>query len=182
MKGFTLIETLIALAILGLISLYMTSFFKNQNLYYNRQINSIEIRGDVRSAMDMVIREASMAGYNPHKIKFNGIEFKSDTLKIRADLNEDGDLMDDNEFIQYVFDENNMLRITSTDTVIMLENMTGYSMVFKDKKDDIITDTIKYGDIVKAEFFVEAQTKIKNTRGSFSLRSSVSPKNLSIKD
>ncbi len=63
--GFTLIELLIAMVIGMLVLWGIFSFFISQNHTFKLQEQIAEMQQNVRTGMDMMVREIRMAGYNP---------------------------------------------------------------------------------------------------------------------
>lgn len=55
-KGFSLVEILIAIAILGLLLTALTSFFISQNRQYVVQTEIVTMQDNARAAMDFVVR------------------------------------------------------------------------------------------------------------------------------
>ena len=103
--GFTIIELLIAMTIMGFIIAAMFSFSIAQRKYFSVQEEISEMTQNTRAAMDMIAGELSMAGYNPSgAAAFSGIPYSASQLQIYADLNGDGDRADPNENIIYTYD------------------------------------------------------------------------------
>jgi type IV pilus assembly protein PilW len=103
--GFTIIELLIAMTIMGFIIAAMFSFSITQRKYFSVQEEISEMTQNTRAAMDMITGELSMAGYNPSgAAAFSGIPYSASQLQIYADLNGDGDRADSNENIIYAYD------------------------------------------------------------------------------
>jgi type IV pilus assembly protein PilW len=109
-SGFTLVELIVAMAI-GLVIIGASyRVFEVQNKILHNQEQIVEMQQNVRAAMDMMTREARMAGYNPADAGFTGITVASSQLTIRADLDGDAAIAGQ-EYIIYTFDSANM-RIT----------------------------------------------------------------------
>lgn len=72
-KGFTLIELFIAMAVSGIIaSAIFTAFFSQQKSYLaQEQVSAMQ--QNLRAAMDIMMREFRMAGYDPHEDSGAGI-------------------------------------------------------------------------------------------------------------
>ncbi|HOC87891.1 MAG TPA: prepilin-type N-terminal cleavage/methylation domain-containing protein [Prolixibacteraceae bacterium] len=101
-KGFTLIELMIAMVV-GLVVLAATySVFTVQNKTLLTQEKLASIYQNARIAMDMMIRDISMAGYNPTGTAAAGITAANvSSIRFTMDLNEDGVLDATNEDITY---------------------------------------------------------------------------------
>ena len=91
-RGFTIVELVVGLAI-GLILLGVAvKIFLVQQRSYSVQEQLSEMQQNIRSAMDMIVRETKMAGYDPADIGFVGIGDNSSatSIQILADLDGDG--------------------------------------------------------------------------------------------
>lgn len=117
-RGFTLVELLIAMALALVILASLASTFVFQRKTYDVQQEISEMIQTARAAMDTMSREVRMAGFNPTgamqttdptAANFVGIPYDSTQLQIIADLNEDGETDgsssddDSNEEIVYKF-------------------------------------------------------------------------------
>ncbi len=102
-RGFTIVELLVGLAI-GLILLGVAvKIFLVQQRAYSVQEQLSEMQQNIRAAMDMIVKESKMAGYNPTGASFNGITYDTSQLQILADLTGDGNTDDPNESITYKY-------------------------------------------------------------------------------
>jgi prepilin-type N-terminal cleavage/methylation domain-containing protein len=100
--GFTLIETLIALAMSSVLLASMYSFYLSQKRAYDLREQVAEMQQNVRSGMALLAREIRMAGYNPAGMPGVGVvEAGPQVLRITMDLNNDGDTNDANEDVTY---------------------------------------------------------------------------------
>ncbi len=63
-KGVTLIELLVALIILGIVSGAIYRLFVIQTSAYTVQDQTVEVQQSVRSAMEILLRDLRMAGYD----------------------------------------------------------------------------------------------------------------------
>ena len=101
-QGFTLIELLIGLAISLILMGVAVSIFNVQRKSYTLQEQVTEMQQNVRAAMDMMVREIRMTGYDPTDLGFVGIGTNTTTLlQILADLDGNGTTTDTNEDITY---------------------------------------------------------------------------------
>jgi type IV pilus assembly protein PilW len=100
--GFTLIEVLIGLAIIGIVSATILSSFQSQQRSYIVQENVAAMQQNLRAGMDMMVREIRMAGYDPTGKDVAGIESAgSNVIIFSKDKNGDEDTDDSNEYITY---------------------------------------------------------------------------------
>lgn len=89
--GFTLIELVIGLAITMILMGIAISIFNVQRKSYSMQEQVTEMQQTVRTAMDMMVREIRMAGYDPTNAGFVGIATNTTTLlRILSDLDGNG--------------------------------------------------------------------------------------------
>ena len=100
--GFTLIEMVVGMAV-GMIFLGVAvRLFVLQQAAFDKQGEVTQMQQNIRAAMDMVVREAKMAGYNPTGADITtGITYATDELKIVADIDGDGTTTSSNEEIIY---------------------------------------------------------------------------------
>ena len=143
-RGLTLIELMVAMSIGMIVLGALTATFILQRKAYIAQEQIIEMTQIARAAMDMIGREARMAGYfnpsnpmqrdssaNPH---FVGMPATDSRLEILADLNGDGDTGDANEHIIYTFDSANRMirRNTGGGAQPFAENIQDFSFMYLD--------------------------------------------------
>ena len=108
-RGFTLIELLIAMAIGLVVITSISSAFISQRKTYAIQEQIAEMTQSARAAMDMIIREVRMAGYDPTGSAGAGIvSATSNSINFTLDITDDagtgppdGDTGDSNENITY---------------------------------------------------------------------------------
>ena len=118
-SGFTFVELLIAVAVSGIVLGAISMAFISQRKTYAVQEQLTEMMQTARAAMDMISREARMAGYDPtgslqrHDPSYSdfvGIPYNTSQLEIIADITDDdcdgegdGDTNDCHEDIAYRF-------------------------------------------------------------------------------
>jgi prepilin-type N-terminal cleavage/methylation domain-containing protein len=102
--GFTIIELLIAIAIMGIIIGALFSFSIAQRKYFSLQAQISEMTQNTRAALDMIGGEVAMAGYSPSGTASLRIPYSLAQLQIYADVNGNGIETDPNENITYTFD------------------------------------------------------------------------------
>ena len=61
--GFTLIETMVTLAILGLVMLAITSVYKGSTMLWVKTDQQRDVQQNARIALQQMIREIRQAGY-----------------------------------------------------------------------------------------------------------------------
>src|SRR5215510_2379243 len=103
-SGFTLVETLLVLAIGGLVLGGLFHLFITQPQLSEAQDTVRDMVQNARVALEVMTREIRMAGYNPTGASFAGVTYTPTQLHLRADLNGDGDTDGPDEDIRYTYD------------------------------------------------------------------------------
>jgi type IV pilus assembly protein PilW len=96
--GFTIVELLVAMALTGLVAAAIYKAFGSQQKVYSMQDQAAEMQQDMRAAMEVMVTELRMAGYDPTRAGYDpkveaGAGFKSATsssIEFTADLNKNG--------------------------------------------------------------------------------------------
>lgn len=110
MRGFTLLEVVVALAI-GLMLLgTLYTFFLTQKKAYNVQEQVAEMQQNARAAMDMMVNELRMAGFDPFNTPSLGrivtaasgqIRFTQNITRTNPPYDPDEDVDDPDEDVTY---------------------------------------------------------------------------------
>ena len=136
--GFTLIELMISMTISLVVLAAIAASFTVQNRQNSAEEQLGQMQQNVRGALDLMIREIQMAGYNPAGGTFNGIETStSTTLRIKLDLDSTGVATDGaTDDISYSFDSSTGL-ITRTlnntsSSATLADNITAFSFTYLD--------------------------------------------------
>ncbi len=89
--GFSMIELMIAISIVGVILIALSATFQRSGRLYTTQNVSAALQEEVRASVEIMAREIRMAGYDPFKTGDFEIETATAThLLFTLDLNEDG--------------------------------------------------------------------------------------------
>ena len=116
--GFTLTELLIGMVIVAVMGIGMVSLFRVQHQTYVSQNEGVMSTQNVRAGMDMMAREIRNAGYDPYGGAGAGVsQWTSTRFAFTADLNGDGDILDDAESVTYFYDAADSLLVRSTSGV-----------------------------------------------------------------
>ena len=101
-NGFTLIELLISLAVGSLLLASIYNFYITQSKIHAVREQVAEMHQNARIGMALMSRELRMAGYDPTGCNCAGIFVPTaNTIRVKMDLNEDGDVLDPDEDITY---------------------------------------------------------------------------------
>ena len=137
--GFTIVELVVGLALTLIILGVVISVFNVQSKSYCLQEQLTEMQQNVRAAMDMMVREIKMAGYDPAGNGFNGIVYDTTQLQILADLDGNGTATGTNENITYRY-------YNTSDYPFQIKRKTG-SGSFQPFAENIQTFTFDYLNI-----------------------------------
>ncbi|MGA1843831.1 MAG: PilW family protein [bacterium] len=100
--GFTLVELLLALFISAVMAAAIFNFFIAQNKSYSVQDQVAEMQQNMRAAINLMVKEIRMAGYDPTGEAGAGIvAAESRSITFTLDLDGDKGLTDYNEYITY---------------------------------------------------------------------------------
>lgn len=108
-KGFSLVELLVYTLIFGIASTAMYTLFISNSKSASSQENTMEMTQDLRGAMDLLMREIRMSGFDPTESTNAGFisdandlyDTDSDSIHFTMDYDEDGALTGSNEDINY---------------------------------------------------------------------------------
>jgi type IV pilus assembly protein PilW len=103
-KGLSLIELVVALALAGIISLFIYRTYTVQRRSYVHQDQLLQMQQNLRMGMEMILREIQMAGFDPSIQKTAGagiIQAADQSVQFAMDLDMDGDCQDTDEDVTY---------------------------------------------------------------------------------
>jgi len=193
-RGYTLQELLVAIPLGMLILAGVTTTFVSQSRSYHAQEQINEMQQNARAAMDIMVREIKMAGYNPMGAAAfdNGIPDLT-KYEVLADLNDDGD-MDDlvtddpNEKITYTFQDDPTRQIfrdinDGNGPQLLAENIDDLTITYLE--DDGVTVATNVADVRQVKIDITARTRNPDpnflTNGgirTYNITSFVTPPNL----
>ena len=136
-RGFTLAELLIGLFVSGIVMTTILSAYYSQNKSYAVQEQMAAMVQNLRAAIDIMIRETRMAGYDPTGTANAGIVAANSTsLTLTEDIDGDGAITGD-ESITYALadsdaDGDNDLERNSN---LIAENIDALDFVYLDEND-----------------------------------------------
>src|SRR5215831_17592004 len=99
--GMTLVEVLIAMAIVGVIMGALSNTFMTQRKVYALQENVSAMTQQAQTAMEIITREIRNAGTNPTGAAFTPVTYSATQLELRTDRNGNGNTNDPDEHIIY---------------------------------------------------------------------------------
>jgi type IV pilus assembly protein PilW len=141
-RGFTVIELMLAIAIVGVVMASFYSVYISQQSSYVRQEKVAAMHQNIRSAMYHMGREIRMAGLDPTgeagagmvKAETDLIQFTEDIQGVNTDDPPDGDTADSNEDITYSLNDADgdgdmdLVRDTGGGRMLIAENII--SLIF----------------------------------------------------
>jgi type IV pilus assembly protein PilW len=131
-RGFTIIELVVGLAISLILLGVAVKIFLVQQRAYSVQEQLSEMQQNIRSAMDMIVRETKMAGFDPADLGFVGIGNNSGatSIQILADINGEDGVLGDDEDITYSYDAADLQIERNGAGNPIAENITGFTVLY----------------------------------------------------
>lgn len=161
-EGFTLVELLSVLLILGIILAGVYSLFLSQQRAFSAQEQIMELDEEIRSALDLMTREIRLAGYKTAGATFNGVTTASATsIHILADLDQDGVIGDPsttNEDITYTYDAATLQIWRNSTSFPVAENVTGLNFFYTLKDGSMTTTPADLTAIRKVNISITGRT------------------------
>jgi type IV pilus assembly protein PilW len=143
--GFTYVETLLALTIGGLILGSLIHLCITQPQLSEAQDTMRDMVQNARIALEVMTREIKMAGYNPTGAYFDGVTCAPTQLRLRADLNGDGDTDDPDEDIRYAYDAEaqQIIRADRTGQEPLAEYIQAFTLTGLDAQGKLTTASVR---------------------------------------
>lgn len=149
-KGFSLIEIMVAIAIMSILSIAMIKTYTGFTRVYTTQEVAAGVQQDLRASLNIMTQDIRMAGFDPTDSDNFGVEVATATnIRITSDTDMDG-AVDDSGFerITYNFDAgtNQLQQILyettgSESTQPVVDNVTNVAFTYFDE-DNNITATL----------------------------------------
>jgi len=132
--GFTVIELLIAMAMMGVILAAVFTFAIAQGQFLSTREQVTQMTQGARAAMDMLTHEIDIAGYNPTGAALSGVTFNTAQLQLQADLDGDGDTdaLDENIIYTYNATTRQIFRNTGDGDQPLANNITAFTFEYLD--------------------------------------------------
>jgi len=180
-SGFTILEITIGLAISVILLGTAIKILLIQHKTFTVQEDISEMQQYMRSAMDIIVKDCRMSGYDPAGIGVSGISIASTgTMTVQADYDGDG-IISNTESITYTYDDMNdqIDRESGAGAQPFAENIAALTFSYFDE-DGVATSTVS--GIRQIQITITGRTEhIDTTYGDYkyaTLTSFVTPKNL----
>ncbi|MFA5032100.1 MAG: prepilin-type N-terminal cleavage/methylation domain-containing protein [bacterium] len=141
-KGLTMIELIVTLVILGIIMTLAISLQIHNQQLYKRETSLIDLRTNVRGALDIMVEDLRSAGFNPEEAPAPAftpgvVDAQSNLIWIRTDTDTDG-VYDIGEEIGYSISDGNLYKNKNmngvTDTSIIARGIDYLEFRYMDNK------------------------------------------------
>lgn len=149
-QGFTVVEFLIACALLSVLMATMVKLFTLINYTYTTQNAAASVQQVVRTGIDIMTQNIRMAGFNPLQLAGVGIQADSsaDSIRFSYDKNADGIIDDENdaddndEVVRYLHEDNQLKRqLGDGNRIGILDNVTDLTFTYLDENDQVTADS-----------------------------------------
>jgi len=146
--GFTLIELMIAMAVVSIVMAAVAGVFTVLSRNYTAQNVAAAVQQDVRNGVERMAKDIRMAGLNPLKTADAGFgAVSADSIEIRADRNING-VIDaaDKEHITYFFSDNRLIRRFNADAATdhtLARDVTDLRFTYLDDLDAATSDPLE---------------------------------------
>jgi len=137
--GFTVVELLIACALVSILMAAMVKLFTVINSTYTTQNAAASVQQVVRTGIDIMTQNIRMAGFNPLQLAGVGIQADSsaDSIHFSFDRNEDGFIdiengtEDNYEIVRYFHHDNKLKRkIGAGNNMSIIDNVTDLTFTY----------------------------------------------------
>ncbi len=182
--GFTLIELLAGILITGVLLAALYYVFTSQQEAFSAQEQVAEMNQNIRGALDLMTREIRLAGYKTSTETFNGIQTAaSNSIRVLADLDRNGDTSGANEDITYTYDAGTMQIWRNDVSLPIADNITNLSFSYTLIDGSVTPSPSNLANIRKVTITVAARTTHPDKAGLYrtiSLTTDVTPRNLAL--
>ncbi len=182
-RGYTLIELLAGIFLSAILLAELYSVFTSQQVVFSAQEQVAEMTQSTRAALDLMTREIRLAGYKTTTGTFNGIQTATlHTIRVLADLDQNGDTSGPNEDITYTYDSASLQIWRNGATLPIADNITDLSFLYTLADGSTTTNPSNPADIRKVKISINARTNYRDrATGEYRiivLTSEVTPRNL----
>jgi prepilin-type N-terminal cleavage/methylation domain-containing protein len=132
-RGFTLVEILVTVAILGAVMVILSTIMMSSNRTHRKTVRQAEIQTDLRQAIDLIAAELRQAGADSASVGILPVVYADSVqVHVRADLNSNGTIQtaEPSEDITYSYNtgSGSIMRNPGTGAVVMLPNVTAMQL------------------------------------------------------
>jgi type II secretory pathway pseudopilin PulG len=157
--------------------------FQSQQVAFSNQEQINEMNQNIRAVMDLMAREVRLAGYKTSTAVFNGIATaQPGTIRLLADINQDGSILGDTEDVTYSYDVNTLRICRNGVSLPIAENITDLTFIYTLADGTTTSSPGSLDTIRKVRISITARTKYPDLSTgqyrTFSLSSDVTPRNL----
>jgi type IV pilus assembly protein PilW len=167
-KGFTLLELMVVLALGGLAMASIYRTFSAQQKVYVVQDQVVGVQQDLRAAMEIMVKELRMIGYDPRGSGYpRFLQATASLIQFQADLDGDGEVVDADsdpgERIKYACANGGLGRAGWAGTLQpVADNVQTLNFVYLDENGAVIpspgTDTAALARIRSIQVTIVART------------------------
>ena len=141
-KGFSLIELCVAVAISGIVLAAIYSAYRTQLGSYVTQQTIVDMQQNARAGMYLMQREIRLAGYDPTRdANASIVTANTNSITFTMDLNDDGDVADTGEQIQYAVNGDNLVRDAGGGLQTAALNIDALDFAYLDQDGNTTADT-----------------------------------------
>jgi len=182
-SGFTLVEILVAILASLIILAGIYSLLQSQQVAFSNQEQINEMNQNARAVMDLMAREVRLAGYKTSTAVFNGIAIaQPGTIRLLADINQDGGILGDTEDVTYSYDVNTLRICRNGVSLPIAENITNLTFAYTLADGTTTSSPGSLDTIRKVRISITARTRYPDlSTGQYrtlNLSSDVTPRNL----
>jgi len=139
--AFTIVELMVALAILGIVSTAAFGIFTSLSRGYTHTNVAAESQQDLRLSLDFMVREIRMAGLDPLKTRIFGVTTAdAANFAFTADRNFNGELENPAEQIAYQFSGGMLAVNLGGITETLCDGITAFAFTYYDGDGAVTTD------------------------------------------
>jgi prepilin-type N-terminal cleavage/methylation domain-containing protein len=179
-RGFTLVEMLIAMVIVGIMGIALVGFLRAQHQTMVRQNSGVLATQNARAAVDMLARELRNAGYSPRGA-LSGAQLwavDADSVAWTADMNADGDTLDSSaglwdERVAFYAAGSNLMRASGgAGGVAVTDNLDSLRLAYLDEDGAATADPLLVEQVTVRLFYstpdgvqagvIESQVALRN--------------------
>lgn len=139
-RGFTIVELLVVLVVTGMVSAALAKVFVSQYRTYRGQNETMQAVLEARTALDLLVREARQAGFDPRGVAGAGLtHMTADSVGWSADLDADGSIEGSgpqgDERVRYFFDSaaDALVRRTAAGDEVVVRDVEFVELAYLDR-------------------------------------------------